>query len=231
MSKDMSKAIGFAIPALLQLVPIILEFKKQQEEGIEHDVQGLAGKIGGTFGIADVDGFVEEQVKHAIRNGAGIVLDDKAAQIVADIVVKASGPVMTAVAGFAKGEMKRKILLSTLASVLDQSNAGLLKVFQDMKGIPDDAAKVLARRIGLSVVVLCCLAAAYRIFKQVMSNDELAQDLRADVEKGVGDAVTHLRDEWANLQEFVSKCALDALVPLQKAIGGLGVSILNGSDA
>ena len=63
-----------------------------------------------------------------------------------------------------------------------------------------------------------------------MSNDELARDLRANVEKGVGDAVTHLRDEWANLQEFVSKCALDALVPLQKAIGALGVSILSGSD-
>lgn len=226
----MSNPVGYAIPALLQIVPIILEFKKQQQEGIDLDVRSLAERVGGALDIEDTDEFVEEQVKRVIRNGAGIALDDKAAKIVADIVVKASGPIMTALVGFAKGEMKRAILLKTLSSVLDRSNTSLLKVFQEATDMPEGMANVLAKRIGLSVVVLCCLGAAYRILNQFMIDDEAAKEFRADIEKSIGEVVARLKEEQANLEEFVSKCMLNALDPIKQGIGALGLSMFGESD-
>lgn len=224
----MQNTSGIQLSALLKLIPVILEFKKLQQEGLQNDVRDVAERVGGTFGIEDVDAFLEEQVKRAVRDGAGIVLDDRAAQVVAEVFAKASVPVMTAIVGFAKGETKKAVLMSVLAGIFERSSASFLDALKDMTGIPQDVAAVIAKRIGLSLVVVCCLVAAYKIFKQVASDDAIAQERRAEVERCVGDAAVRIKEELANLQEFVGKCALDGLSAVQKGIAALDLPVFGG---
>lgn len=77
----MQNTSGIQLPALLKLIPVILEFKKLQQEGLQNDVRDVAERVGGTFGIEDVDAFLEEQIKRAVRDGAGIMFDDRAVRI------------------------------------------------------------------------------------------------------------------------------------------------------
>ena len=222
--------IAFDWDTLPKLYQFCEEVAKRNRKDGSADLRSDVQRLAECFGIDDVDALGRSIANGKLAEGLGVAFDEEGSRAIAELLTRASGPVMTAFVSCAQG--KTSLLeLNVCMEELRRSLVGDLELaLRRSLHVPDGAADLLSEKLGPYTVSVYCFAAAYKIYAQASRDYEAARERRVEAERLAQQTIRRLKAEREELDAFLGKYFLDRLVPFSEGVAAMDRAMLTGDD-